>query len=150
MSRQDRDGRPVVMVVHPDPDWASDLAEMLDPSAVVHVFKDPRAALAHVKENPPRLVLAALKMPFISGLELVQRLHREHQTIRCIVLACQLALVHYVAPLYAATGLSPEAALAEATAAWLTARGHDAWMARADAVALEGGGRHRDVDQGRP
>lgn len=68
------------------------------------------AAGAGLRVNPIRAERAEVPEPFRAlTLEAYQRSGGE-------VLACHLALQHYVAPRYAATGLSPEAALDAALA----------------------------------
>jgi class 3 adenylate cyclase len=70
-----------VLVVDDDPDMAAFLALMLRREGMnVQIANDGEAALAHVREAAPDLILCDVMMPGISGFEICQTLKGDEKT----------------------------------------------------------------------
>ncbi|MCI3920102.1 response regulator [Paenibacillus sp. TRM 82003] len=80
-----------LLIVDDQPDLVDDLAEMLpwDTVGIERVFKaySAQEALEIVAENPIDVVITDIRMPGMSGLELIERIRKGWAKIRCILLS---------------------------------------------------------------
>ncbi len=80
-----------IVVVDDDPTVHVFYRRILDealPKSEVEAFTDPAHALAHIKKQPPDLVLTDLRMPKIDGFELTAAIKRDPRTRHTQVIIC--------------------------------------------------------------
>jgi signal transduction histidine kinase len=75
-----RDGKAEVLVIEDNPEMARHVADVLGPSAAVHVAHGGQAGLAAAVARPPDLVVTDLMMPDLSGDTLIQALRSRPTT----------------------------------------------------------------------
>ncbi|MBI5577266.1 MAG: sigma-54-dependent Fis family transcriptional regulator [Deltaproteobacteria bacterium] len=80
-------GRPRVIVIDDDPDSLGSVAAALRRDGYdVRPFADPAAGLAHLSSEGADVVVTDLKMPGISGMQVVERVAAEHPGVSVVVL----------------------------------------------------------------
>ena len=82
------DERPrVIFVVDDEEMLRRVLVRVLDdPCYVVHVFENPRAALARIDELGPELIISDNEMPKMKGFDFLRRVRAERPGIRTLLL----------------------------------------------------------------
>jgi CheY-like chemotaxis protein len=75
--------KPRVIVIDDDPDSLGSVAAALRRDGyAVHPFTDPREGLAYLSSDGADVVLTDLKMPGLSGMEVIGRVIAEHPGCR--------------------------------------------------------------------
>ena len=80
-----------IMVVDDEPDLLAITKIMLEKKGyLIHGFTDPKEALLHVQEDGGctdcKLVLSDVRMPSMSGIELVKRIKNLHPEVKVILM----------------------------------------------------------------
>ena len=80
-----------IMVVDDEPDLLAITKIMLEKKGyLIHGFTDPKEALLHVQEDGGctdcKLVLSDVRMPSMSGIELVERIKNLHPELKVILM----------------------------------------------------------------
>jgi DNA-binding NtrC family response regulator len=79
--------KPRVIVIDDDPDSLGSVAAALRRDGYeVHPFPDPREGLSHLSSEGADVVLTDLKMPGLSGMEVIGRVVAEHPGVSVVVL----------------------------------------------------------------
>lgn len=78
--------RPKVLIVDDEPDICELLHDFLSDQFAITTFSDPFVALEHFKDNQFDLVVTDLKMPKISGADLVKKMREIRIDIPIVVI----------------------------------------------------------------
>jgi len=109
MNANDHDDRPSLLLVDDDATFRAVLAEALEKRGyAVRVAQDVQSGLEAAAEESPEYAVIDLKMPGLSGLELVQKLKQFDENTRIVMLtgyasiataveAIKLGATHYLA-----------------------------------------------------
>lgn len=85
---------PPVLLIDDDTQLLDSMQFMLEMAGVgpVAIIGDTRQVLAHLADSPPLVILLDLNMPYLSGLDLLPEIHRQHPDIAIIVLTANQEL----------------------------------------------------------